>query len=78
MGGQLTPDCLPWLTVAGAVMAGFYDDIDATTRESLSIGMRGIEDETCQSALTRLWPKSVPDKHRRSWARKENDGEMRI
>lgn len=73
MAQQLTPDCAAWLPVADRVLAGDYRDCDETTRESLSIGLRGIEHDRCRAAMVRLWPKGVPEKHSRSWVRKENE-----
>jgi len=50
----LAPDQAPWLHTARQVLAGEFDLADASTRESLSIGLRSIRHPACQAALAKL------------------------
>ena len=51
---NLTPDYVPWLHVARQILAGEFDGGDSSTRESLTIGLRGIGHPLCRRALERL------------------------
>ena len=51
---HLPPDCVPWLNVARQVLDGEFVGCGNSTRESLTIGLRGIRHPLCQQALTRL------------------------
>jgi hypothetical protein len=51
---NLPPDCVPWLHIARQIMAGEFDGADGSTRESLTIGLRGIRHSLCRQALIRL------------------------
>lgn len=51
---HLPRDCAPWLHVARQVMAGEFEGADASTVQSLVIGLRGIRHELGQRALKRL------------------------
>ena len=50
----LAPDCAPWLHVAKQILAGEFVGADGSTRQSLIIGLRSIQHQTCQQALARL------------------------
>jgi hypothetical protein len=51
---NLTSDCAPWLHIARQVLAGEFDGADRSTRESLTLGLRGICHPLCQQALARI------------------------
>ena len=52
--GNLAKDDLPWVTVASDVLNGKYDNADRSTLKSIQIGLRTIDDETCEAALKEL------------------------
>jgi len=52
----LPPDQAAWLPVARDVIAGKYRKCDSSTRESLTIGMRGIDHPDCRAAVKKLNP----------------------
>jgi len=43
-----------WIAIAQRVINGDYNKADGTTVHSLSIGLRGYNDEICQRALQML------------------------
>ena len=45
---HLPPDCVPWLNVARQVLDGEFVGCGNSTRESLTIGLRGIRHPLCQ------------------------------
>jgi hypothetical protein len=50
----LAPDCAPWLHIARQVLAGEFEGADASTREAVFIGLRGVPHPACKQALERL------------------------
>jgi hypothetical protein len=50
----LLRDCAPWLHIAKQVLDGEWDAGDSSTRESLIIGLRGINHQSCRLAWSRL------------------------
>jgi len=54
----MTRDEHPWLKVAQDIITGKYDAVmDGALRESLTIGLQSINEETCQKALKRITKK---------------------
>jgi hypothetical protein len=43
-----------WRDVANRVLAGEFDEADQSTIESLTIGLRHLQDPICQQALRKL------------------------
>jgi hypothetical protein len=43
-----------WKSVAALVLAGEFDRADASTRESIRMGLKAANDPTCQEAVQRL------------------------
>ena len=56
---NIPADCRPWLHVARQVLDGEFDNCDRSTRESLVIGLRGIEHPTCSRALHKLKSRKI-------------------
>lgn len=48
---RLPPDEAAWLPVAQLVIAGEFARADASTRESLRMGLRSIQHPLCRRAL---------------------------
>ena len=58
----LRPDEIPWLHVSRQILAGEFDGADASTVESVTIGLRSIPHPLCRSAVENLkgkWPRLV-------------------
>jgi len=52
---NLTPDRAPWLHIARQILNGEFDNADASTIESLTIGLRTmIQHPHCRAAMERL------------------------
>lgn len=56
----LPPDQAPWLPVARQILDGEFEGADGSTRESLTIGLRSIQNPVCASAIKCLWPGGMP------------------
>ena len=51
---NLPPDCAPWLYIARQILAGEFDGADRSTRQSLVLGLRNINQPRCRLALERV------------------------
>lgn len=58
----LQPGAAEWLPVARRVLNGDYDDADSSTLESVTIGLRSINNPLCAEAVKKLWPDGLPNK----------------
>ncbi len=47
----LRPDEIPWMHIARQIVEGEFDGAVGSTRESLTIGLRGINHPLCRRAL---------------------------
>lgn len=45
---------MPWLEVAALIIEGRYDNSDASTKESLTIGLRSIDHILCKQAIAKI------------------------
>lgn len=57
---SLPADEAPWFHIAKQILCGEFRGCDGSTRDSLTIGLRSIQNPVCASAIKHLWPEGMP------------------